>query len=202
MTALLLWGCNSAQPASSAAEGVNPDPAPEVSEPQSVAEAALGKQAEVLAQGDLARDGLDQILAVNRQANAQRGDASAASSAALLVVRAAILEKRDGKWAEVLRCDERLKNPNGYLAGSPAVRVSGWRLEYDPNAEKGLQMKFTPADAVATADTQAPDGGEPRGRAIVVRWNARVKRYQSLDASHEKFLNEVPTLETPSSILR
>jgi len=37
---------------------------------------------------------------------------------------------------------------------------------------------------------------------VVVRWNARTKSYQSLDSTHEKFLSEAPTLETPQSILK
>ena len=87
-----------------------------------VAEAALGKQAEILARGDLARNGLEQVLVVNRllEASSSRAEA-AANSAPIFVTRAAVLEKMDGKWSEVLLCDEHLKNPNGYLGGSPAA---------------------------------------------------------------------------------
>ena len=165
-----------------------------------MAETALGKRAEVLAHGDLARNGSEQILAVNRLANARRDASGPASPAGILILRAAILEKSGGKWTEVLRCDERLKNPNGYLAGSPAARVSGWRLEYNTDAGQGLEMKFTPAEIDANA--QGPGSSESPDKAVVVRWNTKAKRYQSLDASHEKYLNEVPTLETPLSILK
>lgn len=162
-----------------------------------MAEAALGKRAEVLAHGDLARNGSEQILAVNRLVNARR---DAAGPAGILILRAAILEKSGGKWTEVLRCDERLKNPNGYLAGSPAARVSGWRLEYNTDTARGLEMKFTPSDS--DTDAQGLDSRESPKQALVVRWNTKAKRYQSLDASHEKYLSEVPALETPLSILK
>jgi hypothetical protein len=204
MTAFLLVGCNPTQPASPAIDRANSDAAAkEATETQGISEAALGKQAEVMEHGDLARNGLEQILVVNRLANAQRGAGSlgdAATPAAILIRRAAILEKSDGKWTEVLRCDERLKNPNGYLAGSPAARVSGWRLEYNANASEGLEMKFTPADI--DADTHGSSSSESPGKAVMVRWNKNAKRYQSLDQSHERYLNEVPTLETPLSILK
>lgn len=165
-----------------------------------MAEAALGKQAEVLAHGDLARNGLEQILAVNRIENAQRGAGSPANPAAILIRRAAVLEKSGGKWSEVLRCDERLKNPNGYLAGTPAARVSAWRLEYNLDAAQGLGMKFTPAGSDSDAAGSGP--GESQEKTLVVRWNKSAKRYQSLDQSQERYLNEVPTLETPMSILK
>ena len=168
-----------------------------------MAKAALGEQAEVLAHGDLARNGLEQIFAVNRlgqQANAPRGGSGAVSPTPMLITRAAIIELNFGKWTEVLRCDERLKNPKGYLGGSPGARVSGWRLNFDPDTKQGLEMKFTPADA--DTDRQEPVGGDPPGKALVVRWNTKVKRYQSLDQSHERYLNEIPALETPLSILK
>ena len=168
-----------------------------------MAEAALGKQAEILEHGDLARNGSEQILAVNRIANAQRAagkPAGAGDPEAIFIRRAAILEKSDGKWSEVLRCDERLKNPNGYLAGTPAARVSGWRLEYSLDAGHGLEMKFTPADP--DADGAGSGSGESPGKTVIVRWNKSAKRYQSLDQSQERYLTEVPTLETPMSILK
>src|SRR5258706_256758 len=48
--------------------------------------------------------------------------------------------------------------------------------------------------AVPTADFGA--------RTISVRWNTKTKRYQSLDQSHKGFLGELPTLESPQSILK
>ena len=200
LTPLLFAGCNPAQPVSSTMDRANPDQPAQAAQTQSIAEAALGKQAEVLAQGDLARNGLEQVLVVNRLAHARTSDAGAASPAAILILRAAILEKRDANWSEVLRCDERLKNPNGYLAGSPRARVSGWRLEYIQDPARGLEMKFTPAPI--DADAQGSGSSESPGPAVAVGWNAKAKRYQSLDQSHERYLSEVPTLETPYSILK
>lgn len=197
---VLAGGCKPVQQASSAIDRTDPDAAVERTERQSVAEAALGNHAEVLAHGDLARNGLEQIFAVNRMAKAQRGDADSEGPAPLLILRAAILEKNGGRWAEVLRCDEHLKNPNGYLAGAPTARVSGWRLAYRTNAGRGLEMKFSPADM--DTEAQASGAGDSPERAVVVRWNTKAKRYQSLDASQERYLNEVPTLETPLSILK
>ena len=200
MAALLVAGCNPAQPALSPNERANPDTPGEASETQRIAGAALGKQAEVLAHGDLARNGLEQLLVVNRFANAKNGSAGAVSASAMFITRAAVLEKNNGKWAEVLRCDEHLKNPNGYLGGSPAERVTGWRLEYATDTSQGLEIRFTPADV--DAGKQESDTGESASQTVVVRWNTKAKRYQSLDRSHKMYLNEAPTLETPQSILR
>jgi hypothetical protein len=167
---------------------------------QRVAEAALGKQAEVLAHGNLARNGLEQLLVVNRFAGAPRSSDGSENPAAIFLTRATILEKSNGPWIEMLRCDEHLKNPNGYLGGSPAARVNGWRLEFKLDTAQGLEMKFTPVN-IETGE-QESGAGEPAGQTVVVRWNTKVKRYQSLDASHERYLSEAPTLETPHSILR
>ena len=41
-----------------------------------------------------------------------------------------------------------------------------------------------------------------RALPIEVRWNAKVKRYQSLDRNFENFLGELPSLETPESQIR
>ncbi len=196
VAAYLSAGCNNAKPVSPAAERAPK----EAAETQGMAEAALGKQAEVLAHGDLAGNGLEQILAVNRIANTQLGARSTGNPAEILIRRASVLEKSGGKWSEVLRCDERLKNPNGYLAGTPAARVSAWLLEYNLDAAQGLGMKFTPAGSDADATGSSP--GESQEKTLVVRWNKNTKRYQSLDQSQERYLNEVPTLETPMSILK
>jgi hypothetical protein len=198
--ALLLVGCRPAQPSKSAGEMAKLDAARMADDTRRMAEAALGKQAEVLAQGDLARNGLEQLLVVNRFAGASRSGAGFEIPPAIFITRAAILEKSNGQWTEVLRCDEHLKNPNGYLGGSSAARVNGWRLEFEPDTTQGLEMKFTPANI--EAGEQASGAGEPAGQTVIVRWNTKAKRYQSLDASHERYLSEAPTLETPHSILR
>ncbi len=152
-----------------------------------MAEAALGMQAEVVAHGDLARNGSEQLLVVNQFQQAARGNMVAGDPARILVTRATIIQKDSGKWTEVLRCDEHLKNPIGYLGGSPAAPVTGWKLEIAQDTQQGLEMKFTPA-------------GE--GQTIAVRWSTKTKRYQSLDQSNERYLSEAPTLATPQSVLR
>jgi hypothetical protein len=170
-----------------------------VPETQPVAEAVLGKQAEVLAHGDLARNGLEQMLVVNRFERAARGDGGPGSSSATFITRAVIVEKENNKWTEVLRCDEHLKNPRGYLGGSPAAPVTGWRLEFKPDTDQGLELRFTPT---GNDEERLSDTAKGGGRTIAIRWNTKAKRYQSLDQSHKGFLGEAPTLETPQSILR
>jgi hypothetical protein len=199
IAALLLAGCNSAQQDSSKNLPANSGPAAEETETQRVAEAALGKAAEVLAHGDLARNGLEQILIANRQANTP-GGAAGSTNSAVRITRAAIVEKNGEQWTEVFRCDEHLKNPHGYLGNSPLARVSGWRLEYEPGAKQGLEMKFTPADP--ETDRQPSGDGESPGKSVTVRWNTKVKRYQSLDQSQERYLSEIPTLEMPQTTLK
>jgi len=64
---------------------------------------------------------------------------------------------------EILRCDEHLKNGKGYLPGTPIGGVTGWRLAYEQDPEKGLALYFTPLKGAV--DTQhAPIG---------IRWNLR-----------------------------
>ena len=189
----ILAGCGST-PDPPAADPASVNRAAKDAEAQQAAEAVLGKSAEVLAHGDLAHSGSEQVFAVRRLGNANPGEAGSASSRSLEIVRAAIIEKSSEKWSEILLCDEHLKNPNGYLGGAPIERVSGWRMDYDPDTANGLEMKFTPG-------ASGLEGGKA-GRTIIVRWNAKTKRYQSLDQSQEKYLNEIPTLETPESILK
>jgi hypothetical protein len=198
VVAFLLVGCKSAQQTTPAEAAAPPAAPAAVPENQQVAEAVLGKQAEIVAEGDLARNGSKQLLVVNRFEKAARGAVGAENSSPIFVTRAVIVQKVDGKWAEELRCDEHLKNPRGYLGGSPAARVTGWRLELKPDTHQGLELRFTPAPA---GEDRSSDTVET-GRTIVVRWNTRAKRYQSLDQSHKGYLGEVPALETPQSILR
>jgi len=154
---------------------------------QQGAEAALGSETEVLAFGDLAKNGREQVLAINRmKPNPEK------PVAGTVVTRAAVIEKDATGWKEVFRCDEHLKNTNGYLGGTPLAGVAGWRLQYEQDAVKGLEMYFTPASK--------PAGGYVQ--TLGVRWNPKTKRYQSLDRNFEQFVEEVPALETPQSQLR
>jgi hypothetical protein len=208
---LLLWiaatclcGCESAQQ-KMVDEQAAADVANAEAEAQSVAANSLGKESEVLAHGDLARNGSEQVLVANRFRPAGvpgDGGSGNGNSAPIFVMRAALLEKNNGRWTELLRCDEHLKNANGYLGGFSKARVSGWRLQFtqDPNA--GIEMKFTPADDVAPVSAEAGTTAGPQYQTLDVRWNKSTKRYQSFDQSHERYLTEIPTLETPESSLR
>ncbi len=200
--ALGLAGCHSEQPAAPADAQAAAERADPENEVRGVAEASLGKDTEVLAHGDLARNGLEQVLAVNRFATKSAPDAGGANSSPIFVTRAAVLEKNDGKWSQVLLCDEHLKNPYGYLRGSQAARINGWRLEYTQDAKDGLEMKFTPMGKPDAVHVNADQSSEQKSPAFDVRWNPSAKRYQSFDDSHERYLSEVPTLETPQSILK
>lgn len=192
----LVGGCQTAQQAKSPEETRKAAAAQEI---QRVADAMLGKQAEVVAHGDLARNGLEQLLVVNRFGKAAREGVGQGNPSGIFITRAVVLEKNNDKWAEVLRCDEHLKNPSGYLGGSPAAPVTGWLLELKPDPQQGLELRFTPAEA---GQERPSYPGESGNETIAVRWNTRAKRYQSLDRSHERYMGEAPTLETPRSILR
>ena len=195
VTLLLLAGCHSAPQAERPHENANSDAIGMADENRRVAEAALGKQAKIVAQGDLARNGLEQMFVVNQFATMPQANANREKFPAIFITRAVILEKSNGQWAEILRCDEHVKNRNGYLGGLPAGRVNGWRMEFNTETKQGLEIRFTPADEGAGM-------GGAANQTVVVRWNTRAKRYQSLDPSHQEYLSEAPTLETPYSILR
>ena len=195
----LLVGCESARQTTPAEAAAPPTPPAVVPESQQVAETVLGKQAEILAHGDLARNGFEQMLVVNRFGKAAHGDGGPGNSSAIFVTRAVIVEKEIDKWAEVLRCDEHLKNPRGYLGGSPAAPVTGWLLEFKPDTDQGLELRFRPA---GTPEERSSAAAETLARTITIRWNTKAKRYQSLDQSHGGYLGEAPSLETPQSILK
>jgi hypothetical protein len=199
VAALLLAGCRQGAqttPAEAAATQIAPET---TSETQRVAEAVLGKQAEVVAHGDLARNGLEQLVVVNRTDKAGAKKPSVDTSSDMLITRAVIVQKNNDKWSEMLRCDEYVKNPRGYLGGSVTGPVTGWRLKIKKDPQTGLELRFTPAEAVQELE---PGGDGAGSRTIVVRWNTKAKRYQSLDQSHREYQDEVPALETPRSILK
>ena len=199
--ALSLAGCHSAKQPSPADVKAAAERADMADEARGVAEAALGKQAEILARGDLALNGREQLLVVNRISK-QTAAGGGGTNSPILVTRAAVLEQNGGKWSEVLLCDEHLKNPNGYLGGSPVGRTNDWQLEFSQDAKDGLKMKFRPAEKFDAANVNAEQGSEQKFPAFDVRWNKNAKRYQSFDQSHERYLSEVPSLETPQSILK
>jgi hypothetical protein len=198
--ALSLAGCHSAQQPAPAEVKTATERADVVDEARGVAEAALGKQAEILARGNLALNGREQVLVVNRATKQAAGGGGATSP--ILVTRAAVLEQNAGKWSEILLCDEHLKNPNGYLGGSPVGRINGWQFEFSQDANEGLEMKFSPADIFDAFNVHTGERIGLKNATFDVRWNRNAKRYQSFDQSHERYLSEIPSLETPQSTLR
>ena len=185
--AALLSGCGSEAP--KAAEGSTTKPTePAVPEEfQAAASAVLGGDAQVLLFGDLAKNGKQQVLAANVVPNTPKSVV-----AGTVVTRAVIAESDDGKWVELMRADEHLKNQKGFLALTPLTPVSGWKLQYENNPDKGMSLYFTPLKT----------GSSERTLPIAVRWNPASKRYQSMDPSYQHFLNEAPTLENPRSMLK
>ncbi|MBI3484978.1 MAG: hypothetical protein HY012_07490 [Acidobacteria bacterium] len=180
-------GCSSEPPAKPPETAQKPAEPAVPAELQGAAAAVLGADAEVLVFGDLAKTGNQQVLAINRIKKTPENTVPG-----ILLTRASILSQQDGKWTELMHVDEHLKNTNGFLAATPVAPVTGWRLQYEQNAEKGLQLYFTPL--------QQPAGGTLQ--TIGVRWNPKVKRYQSLDRTYQHFLGEAPALEKINSYLR
>ncbi len=183
---LALAGCDS-QPAKTAEAEKKPATPAVPEEFQDAAEALLGSGTEVLQFGDLAKTGTKQILVANVLPNTPKS-----VIAGTVVTRAVVAENENGKWVELMRADEYLKNAKGYLGLTPLLPVNGWKLQYEESADKGMTLYFTP---VKTGSTE-------RTLPIAVRWNPATKRYQSMDASYQRFLGEAATLENPRSTLR
>ena len=167
-----------AQPAE-AAKPAAPAIPPDI---EQVAENALGSEAEVLVYGDLALTGKQQILVINRLKKTPDNKAPGT-----ILTRATIVEDDGGTWKQVFLCDEHLKNTKGFLGATPLAPVPAWRLQFEQHEDKGLVMYFTPLDK--------PAGGYQQ--TIGIRWNPKVKRYQSLDRNFDQFLGEAPELEIP-----
>jgi hypothetical protein len=181
-----LTACDS-QPVKVVTEDKKPA-APAVPEEfQDAANSLLGSDAQVLLFGDLAKNGQKQVLVANVLPNTPKSVV-----AGTVVTRAVLAEWQDGKWVELLRSDEYLKNGKGYLGLTPLQPVTGWKLQYEDTQDKGLSLYFTPLKA----------GSTERTLPIAVRWNPATKRYQSMDPSYQRFLIEAPTLESPRSTLR
>jgi hypothetical protein len=186
-------GCDTNAPATSGTAGNTSAAETKPAEPavppefQAAANALLGSEAKVLLFGDLAHNGKQQVLAANVLPKTPTN-----TIPGTVVTRAVIVEKDDDKWNEVLLCDEHLKNTNGLLALTPRDPVTGWRLQYEQDAAKGLQLYFTPEHT-----------GDAHVLPIGVAHNPKTNRYQSLDRAFEKFLPEVlPSGETPRSSLK
>jgi hypothetical protein len=186
----LATGCDSEPPAKSAAEEpAKPAPPPVPENMQAAATSLLGKETQVLVFGDLAKTGKQQFLAANVVPKTPKNDIPGT-----IVTRAVLAEETDGKWSELLRCDEYLKNAKGYLALTPLQQISGWKVQWDQDPVKGIQLYFTPIKG--PNDTHV--------LPIGVAWNPATKRYQSLDMTYEHFLLEKSSLDSSPlrSVLR
>jgi len=182
-----LVGCGDSAPSSQPAAETKPAAPAVPDDVQSAADALLGKETTVLLFGDLAKDGKQQFLAANVVPKSTKNNLPGT-----IVTRAVVGENVNGQWTEILRCDEHLKNAKGFLPGTPIGGVTGWRLAYEQDPEKGLALYFTPLKGAVDTHTLP----------IGIRWNTETKRYQSLDRSYEHFLNESPSLGAARSSLR
>jgi hypothetical protein len=182
-------GCGTEAPKSTSEPAAQAKPA-EPAIPDDIQDAAkhlLGSDAQVLLVGDLAKNGKRQFLAANVVPKTPKNNMPGT-----VVTRAVVAQDDDGKWTELLRVDEHLKNQKGYLGLTPLDSINGWRLQYEQNSEKGLQLYFTPLKV----------NGDTHVLPVGVRWNPATKRYQSLDASYEHFLKESTSLKDVRSTLR
>ncbi len=184
---LLVMGCGAEPPKPAATAETKPAESAIPQDVQDVAKALLGSETQVLLYGDLAKTGKQQVLAANVVPNTPKSVV-----AGTVVTRAVVAENDDGKWVELMRADEFLKNPKGFLGLTPLTSVTGWKLQYEQSPEKGMTMYFTPIKA----------GSNERTLPIAVSWNPATKRYQSMDLTYQHFLLEAPSLESPRSMLR
>jgi hypothetical protein len=182
-----LGGCGTDAPKPAAQTDAKPAEPAIPEEIDAAAKSVLGGETQVLAFGDLAKNGNQAFLAANVVPKTPTNNLPGT-----IVTRVVVVENSDGKWAEVLRCDEHLKNQKGFLGLTPLTAVTGWRLQFEQNDEKGLQLYFTPLKG--TNDSHV--------LPIGVRWNPATKRYQSLDRTYEHFLLESPSLQDARSVLK
>ncbi len=188
VAAVLLPGCGDDAAPKPAAETPAKPAEPAVPDDiQAAAQNLLGKETQVLVFGDLAKTGKQQFLAANVVPKTPKNDIPGT-----IVTRAVIAEEADGKWSELLRCDEYLKNAKGYLALTPLSAVAGWKVQYEQDPVKGIQLYFTPVKI----------GADQHVKPIGIAWNPATKRYQSLDLTYEHFLMEKSSLDTARSVLR
>ena len=185
--AIVLSGCGTEAPKPAEQAEAKPTTPAVPDEIQSAAESLLGTETQVLLFGDLAKNGKRELLAANVVPKTPTNNLPGT-----IVTRAVVAENSDGKWSEVLRCDEHLKNQKGYLGLTPLSSVTGWRLQYEQSDDKGLSLYFTPLKGVTDSHVLP----------IGVRWNPQTKRYQSLDRSYEHFLLESASIEPARSKLR
>ena len=181
MPFLLLSGCENKpdpKPTEPAAATKPAEPAipPEI---QAAAEGSLGSETTVLAFGDLAKTGTQQMLIANVLPKTPKENITGT-----IVSRAAIVEKQGDNWMQIFLCDEHLKNSKGYLGMTPIEGVTAWRIQHEQDPVRGLVVYFTPVKGISDAHVLP----------IAVQWNPKTRRYQSLDRSYQQFLLESPAL--------
>lgn len=187
---LLLAGCGDDTSQKPVAEAPTKPAEPAIPEDiQAAAEKFLGNETQVLVYGDLAKTGKQEFLAANVVPKSPKNQLTGT-----IVTRAVLAEKNGDQWSELLRCDEFLKNSKGFLAMTPLDSVAGWRVQFDQDPVKGIQLYFTPVKGAGASDQHA--------LPIGIAWNPATKRYQSLDRTYEHFLLESPSLSTARSVLR
>ncbi|HKF24486.1 MAG TPA: hypothetical protein VKB24_00880 [Candidatus Acidoferrum sp.] len=170
--------------AADTAKPAEPAVPPEI---QAAADGSLGSETTVLAYGDLAKTGTQQILIGNVLPKTPKDNITGT-----IVSRAAIIEKQKDQWVQIFLCDEYLKNSKGYLGMTPIEPVSGWRIQHEQDPVKGLTVYFTPVKGIPDLHVLP----------IAVQWNPKTKRYQSLDRSYQQFLLESPALSNVRTRLR
>ena len=178
---MLFSGCGNAPTPKPAEQTEAPKPIEPAIPPdiQSAAEGSLGSETTVLAYGDLAKTGTQQILIANVLPKTPKDNITGT-----IVSRAAIVEKQGTNWVQIFLCDEHLKNSKGYLGMTPIDPVTAWRVQHEQDPVKGLTVYLTPVKGMP--DTHV--------LPIGVQWNPKTKRYQSLDRSYQQFLVESPAL--------
>jgi hypothetical protein len=185
--AIFVGGCGTEAPKPVAQAETKPAEPVIPEEIDLAAKALLGSGTQVLLYGDLAKNGKQELLAANVVPKTPTNNLPGT-----IVTRAVVAEKVDDKWAELLRCDEHLKNQKGFLALTPLTAITGWRLQYEQSDEKGLELYFTPLKG-STDSHVLPIG---------IRFNPATRRYQSLDRTYEHFLLESPSMQDARSVLR
>ena len=139
--AIFLGGCGADAPKPAQQAETKPAEPAVPEDIQSAAQAVLGSESQVLAFGDLAKNGKQQFLAANVVPKTPTNNIPGT-----IVTRVVIAENNDGKWSEILRCDEHLKNPKGFLGVTPLAPMTGWRLQYEQSEDKGLAALFHAAE--------------------------------------------------------
>ena len=157
---------------------------------QEAGDAVLGGKSEIVAAGDLAGNGTLQILAIQGEPVADAAGDDRNQNKERRIWQAALLEKQGGRWQELLRADQHLKNGYGYLGATPPEGVASWMLRWEEGAQ-GMTFFFAPIT-----------GRGANRKPIAVRWNPAVGRYQAMNGTGKMFLSDQATLSPVKMDLR